>query len=261
MSIVVAARASGDNGREAAEAVARELATRAWSDRHLYVAHLTSIEDAVDRAEIVSRHADLPGIILADVADNPGGGGRGNTVYLLRRLHEANIRGVVIGMMIDPPLAAEAHRLGEGATFTAEFNRDEDSAFSGPYAAEATVERLASGPCLGRRGIYAGRRVDLGLCALLQAGDVRVIVATKRQQCADPVFLERMEIDLSEARTLVVKSRGHFRAGFDEFFPPGQIIEVDAPGLTTPVPERLGLSRVPRPIFPLDPDMEWSAPA
>ena len=183
----------------------------------------------------MSQNAEQPGIILADVADNPGGGGRGNTTHLLRRLHEADVQGVVIGMMIDPPLAAEAHRLGEGAAFTAEFNRDEDNPFSEPYTADVSVECLASGPFLGRRGIYAGRRVNLGLCALLSFDGLKVVVASHRQQCADPIFLERMGIDVSAVRTLVIKSRGHFRAGFDEFFPPQQIFEVDVPGLTTPV--------------------------
>ena len=261
MSIVVAARDDADGGEAVAEAVARQLAERAWSDRQRYRAQLTSLDDSLERALAVSQNSELPGIILADVADNPGGGGRGNTTHLLRRLHEADVQGVVIGMMIDPPLAAEAHRLGEGAAFTAEFNRDEDSPYSEPYSADVSVECLASGPFLGRRGIYAGRRVNLGLCALLSFDGLKVVVASHRQQCADPIFLERMGIDVSAVRTLVIKSRGHFRAGFDEFFPPEQIFEVDVPGLTTPVLTRLGLSRVLRPIYPLDPDMEWSPPA
>tara|TARA_B100000029_G_scaffold399658_1_gene398421 strand:+ start:300 stop:1841 length:1542 start_codon:yes stop_codon:yes gene_type:complete len=260
MSIVVSARDDVDGGREAAKKVASLIAERAWADRARYLARLTSLDDAIARALAVSNDLDLPGIILADVADNPGGGGRGNTTYILRRLHEENAQGVVVGMMIDPPLAAEAHQLGEGATFSALFNRDDENQFSQPYVAEATIECLASGPFLGRRGIYAGRRVNLGKCALLKLGESRVVVASHRQQCADPVFLERMGIDVSSVRTLVIKSRGHFRAGFDEFYAPENILEVDAPGLTTPVLERLGLTRVPRPIYPLDPDMSWRAP-
>lgn len=258
MSIVVTARADGDDGRKAADSVARNIAERAWSERLRYVARLTSLEDSITRAQAVSRNPELPAIILADVADNPGGGGRGNTMYLLRELHEAGVRGVVIGMVFDPPLAAVAHELGVGATFNAQFNRDETTRFSEPYTAEVTVERLVEGPCLGRRGIYAGRRVDLGRCTLLAMGSIKIVVVSRRQQCADPVFLERLGIDLSKVRIFVVKSRGHFRAGFDEFFPPEQILEVDVPGLTTPVLSRLGLNRVPHPIFPLDPDMEWS---
>ena len=261
MSIVVAARADVDGGEAAAKAVARQLAERAWSDRQRYRTQLTSLDDAIDRAMAVSKNATLPAIILADVADNPGGGGRGNTIYILRRLHEAGAQGVVVGMMIDPPLAAEAHCLGKGVIFTAKFNRDEDNTFSEPYSADVSIECLASGPFLGRRGIYAGRRVNLGLCALLSFDGLKVVVASHRQQCADPVFLERMGVDVSKVRTLVIKSRGHFRAGFDQFVLPEQIYEVDVPGLTTPVLTRLGLIRVPRPIYPLDPDMEWSPPA
>jgi microcystin degradation protein MlrC len=59
----------------------------------------------------------------------------------------------------------------------------------------------------------------------------------------------------------VVKSRGHFRAGFDEFFGPDRVIEVDCPGLTTPMLSRLTFKRLPRPVFPLDADAGWEAPA
>ena len=34
--------------------------------------------------------------------------------------------------------------------------------------------------------------------------------------------------DLAKARAVSVKSRGHFRAGFDEFFPSERVIEVGA---------------------------------
>ena len=86
---------------------------------------------------------------------------------------------------------------------------------------------------------------------------INLVVATARHQLAEPVFLERLGLNLADLKVLVVKSRGHFRAGFDEHHTPEQIFEVDAPGLTTPVIEKLGLNRVPRPIFPLDPDMFW----
>lgn len=37
---------------------------------------------------------------------------------------------------------------------------------------------------------------------------------------------------------------------------PEQIFKIDVHGLTTPVLNKLDLNRVPRPIFPLDPEME-----
>jgi hypothetical protein len=35
------------------------------------------------------------------------------------------------------------------------------------------------------------------------------------------------------------------------------VIEVDTPGLTSPVLERLDFKGLPRPVFPLDPGAQW----
>jgi len=65
------------------------------------------------------------------------------------------------------------------------------------------------------------------------------VVISARSQTADPMFFEMFGIDIGKARTVVVKSRGHFRAGFRPWFPPEQVKEIDTAGLTSPVLERL----------------------
>ena len=80
-------------------------------------------------------------------------------------------------------------------------------------------------------------------------------------QCADPIFFEMMGLDIAKARAVVVKSRGHFRGGFDEFFGPEQIVEVDLPGLTSPMLHRFEWTRLPRPVIPLDEGVSWTPPA
>jgi len=69
-----------------------------------------------------------------------------------------------------------------------------------------------------------------------------------------------MGLDIARARVVVVKSRGHFRGGFDEFFAPEQIVEVDLPGLTSPVLNRFDWKRLPRPVIPLDDGVDWTPP-
>jgi microcystin degradation protein MlrC len=59
---------------------------------------------------------------------------------------------------------------------------------------------------------------------------------------------------------VVVKSRGHFRAGFEPWFPPENVYEVDTPGLTSPVLSRFTWKHLPRPVYPLDEDIEWMPP-
>lgn len=79
-----------------------------------------------------------------------------------------------------------------------------------------------------------------------------MVIISNRQQCMDPAQLELFGIDLASVRTLVVKSRGHFRAGFDEFFSSNRIFEVDCPGLTSPMLANFQWTRLRRPVYPID---------
>ncbi|HLJ19250.1 MAG TPA: M81 family metallopeptidase [Stellaceae bacterium] len=257
IAVIVTARR---DGREA-QALAREIAELGWANRDRFRARLTSLNEAVMRAVEVGMDRAKPALCLADVADNPGGGGRGNTTYLLEALSDAGAEGVLLGIFNDAALAEEAHRLGRGAKFLARMNRAETNRFSKPLAREAEVLALSDGECVGRRGIAAGRKISLGNSAALRIGGITLIVISNRQQCADPIFFEMFGLDIAKARTVVVKSRGHFRGGFDEFFKNEQIVEVDCPGLTSPMLNRFEWTRLPRPVVPLDEDVSWTPPA
>ncbi len=113
---------------------------------------------------------------------------------------------------------------------------------------------------MGRRGILRGRSVSLGPCALLRAGGVLIGVASHRKQCADPAMVEQFDLDIADLRTIVVKSRGHFRAGFDEYFSPDRVYEIDCKGLTSPVLSNFNWSDLVRPVYPLDEETTWSVP-
>jgi microcystin degradation protein MlrC len=73
------------------------------------------------------------------------------------------------------------------------------------------------------------------------------------------MFFEMFGLDIGKAQTVVVKSRGHFRAGFLPWFPPEQVREVDTAGVTSPVLERLPFEGLPRPSYPLDETATWGA--
>jgi len=256
LSVIVTAR--GDR-REAAS-LATEIAQYGWDNRARFYPKLPALDDAVQKALMAGRDPSLPALAFADVADNPGGGGRGNTMFLLRAFAEAGVTGALFGIIYDPPLAAEAHRHGLHYNFDARFNRDETTKFSEPWSAPARVAALHDGDCVGRRGIYAGTRLALGPCAALAIGGITVVVVSHRVQCADPIFFEMMGLDIAKARSVAVKSRGHFRGGFDEFFGPDRIVEVDLPGLTSPMLSRFDWTRLPRPVVPLDDNVTWVPP-
>ena len=82
LTAVVTAR---NGNRQAAADLSLDIAKRAWGMKERFKRQMTAMADAVQLATSVGRDRRRKAIILADVADNPGGGGRGNTTYLSAR--------------------------------------------------------------------------------------------------------------------------------------------------------------------------------
>ena len=64
-------------------------------------------------------------------------------------------------------------------------------------------------------------------------------------------------MEIATQRSLIIRSRGQFRAWADEFFSDEHIIEVDVPGLTPTVLKNVPYEHIPRPLYPLDDDWDW----
>jgi microcystin degradation protein MlrC len=257
VALIVTARTD----KAVADSLVREIAQRAWNDRHRYRRDLTSVAQAVDLALKTAGEATAPALIYSDAGDNPGGGGGGNTMELLCALVDAQAKGVLFGAFFDPDLAQDALNAGVGSTIEATFNRATNVPFASKVTMSARVVAVNMEPFVGRRGIYAQRKVEIPpSCALEIGGEggITVVVISKRHQCADPMFFEHLGLDVAQARIVCVKSRGHFRAGFDLWFEPEQVYEVDTAGLTSPVLDRLTWSGLPRPVYPLDEDTQWN---
>lgn len=253
LAVVVTAR----HDLAAARALANEIGMKAWDMRRRFRKALTPLDDAIALATTPRRKP----VIYSDSGDNPGGGGTGRTTELLMALYKAGAENVLYGSFFDSALAAEAHRLGTGAKFKARFNRDRGQApweqWDHLFEAEAEVIGVSDGKFVGRLGLMQGRQVDLGPSAALKIGGITVVVISARNQTADPMFFEMFGLDIATADTVVVKSRGHFRAGFLPWFPPEQVKEIDTAGVTSPVLERLPFEGLPRPSYPLDEDAAW----
>ena len=237
--------------------LANEIAQIAWNKRQQFIRGLTPLADAIAQIQDQTRQP----LIFSEAGDNPGGGGSGRATAFLSALISASACNVLYGSFFDPALAADAHKAGIGNEFTAKFNREKGSssweAWDVALEVEAKVIALSDGHVVGRLGMLAGRQLRLGLSALLQIDGIKVVVISDRAQTADPIFFEMFDEDIATAQSVVVKSRGHFRAGFAPWFSDVQTIEVDTGGLTSPVLDRFTFSHIQRPSFPFDRDAVW----
>jgi microcystin degradation protein MlrC len=91
---------------------------------------------------------------------------------------------------------------------------------------------------------------NLGPTAVLEVGGVKIVLITHRRQTLDPEMLRIVGIEPATERIVVVKSTVHYRAAFEPLA--REIIEVDAPGLSSSNLTRFAFANVRRPIFPLD---------
>lgn len=235
-----------NNDKDLAEIYAQELSDFAWSLRREFLKPLTPVREAVKRA-IEAKEGP---IVLADVADNPGGGGSGDGTVVLNTLLDMRADNVGFALIKDPEVVAKAIETGVGGVIKTKLGGKTDNLHGSPIEITGYVETITDGNFVHKGPIRTGSRGHIGRSVVLKLEGIRIIVAERKMVPNDPEIFRRHGIEPKEKKILVVKSRGHFRAGYEPFAK--EIIEVEAPGLANPNLKQLPYKSVKRPIFPLD---------
>lgn len=236
----------------------RALADHIWDVRDRYRLHTTPLTDAIEIALSAAR-GERPPTLFADVADNPGGGAPATSTHVLHALLEAGVTGVVMGVQCDRAVVDAAWAAGVGGRFAAVFNAGSSRPLAPELTVEATVLAVQDGELVPTRGVYAGSPRRAGRCVALDLDGIQVAVSAHPVQCADDDTLRHVGLRPDLARVVVVKSRGHFRAGFDHLFAAERIVEVGAPGVAPVDLDTVEWRHLRRPTWPLD-TIEWSTP-
>jgi microcystin degradation protein MlrC len=191
-------------------------------------------------------HHDRP-VVLADVADNPGGGAPGDSTFLLQQLMSRRVDACV-GPFWDPAVAMAAKTIGVGERLQIRLG-GKASPDSGP---PLDVEVEITGVAEHAWQTWSGTRMALGCACGLKMGTVHVMVASIRDQAYGPDLFRAVGIEPEQYRLIVVKSAQHFMAGFA---PIARAIVLASGGgpLETDF-RRISYRHVPRPIWPLDED-------
>jgi microcystin degradation protein MlrC len=233
---------------------ASDVGRFAWEIRDEFLKRIAPIEDAVSQAlELVASNPGKP-VALADVADNPGGGGSGDTPELLRELVKRGAAGAV-ACVWDPETVKKAQETGEGNSGSFNIGGKATDAYGGPVDVTGTVVKLSDGQFTGQGPVVRGQPVSCGPTARIDVGDLKIVVTSIRHAANDQGYFRVAGVDPENEPLLMIKSRGHFRADFEPIC--HSIIEVDAPGAANPMLDRYEFQKVRRPIWPLDPETEW----
>lgn len=173
-------------------------------------------EEAVAYGEAASSNDRRKGpLILADTQDNPGAGGNGDTVGLLRSLI-SGADTALCGVIYDPSCAAQAWEAGEGAVIDLALGAWTGGAKEAPVRGQFEVLKLHDGNIAADGPFYKGVQLALGKSALLMIEDVRVVVSSTKVQTADRAMFTAFGVDLGLENIVAVKSSVHFRADFQK---------------------------------------------
>lgn len=231
-----------DNDKKLADKLTSELGAELFAMRKEIAAPLTTTEDAL--AEAAQVRDGL--VIIADTADNAGGGASSDSTYFLRELIHHKIDRAALGMIWDPVAVDFAFAAGVGQKLPMRIG-GKISALSGdPVDGEATITALNE----NLSQIAFGYRQPLGKAAAINIGGVDVVLSASREQTHSPDCFSEMGIDLSSKRLVVLKSAQHFHARFSPLAK--KIIYAVAPGTTSVDFKTFNYTRLKRPIWPLD---------
>jgi microcystin degradation protein MlrC len=214
-----------------------------------FAARLWGVKDGVAEAMRMADRAERP-VVVADIQDNPGAGGTGDTTDLLKALVSAGAQDAIVGFLHDPAAASAACAAGRGGKVVLSLGGHHGPAGVTPMVAEFQVEQIAEGPFLATGKINGGNRTDLGLMARISLGGVEVVVTSKRIQALDPAPFLQLGVDPAKKKIVVLKSTCHFRADFEAMAE--AVLLVAAPGAYVADPSSLAYLRL-RPTVRLAP--------
>ena len=229
-----------------AEAHADQFASNIWEMREAFTFNLHTVEAAIEIANQTDSHP----IVLADGADNPGGGGPCDGTTILQKFIEADVQDAVIAVIADPESVAQAVEAGVGNRVQLNVGGKTDTQHGAPVALTGSVKTLSDGGFIHKGPMGRGTAGNMGRTAVVQVGGIEIILTERRIQPYDAQVLRSVGIEPKARKLIALKSAVHFRADYTPMA--HQILDVDTPGVHSPNLFSYDYQKLRRPIYPLD---------
>jgi microcystin degradation protein MlrC len=190
--------------------------------------------------------ANAAPVVVAEPADNAGGGAPSDNTTVLRELIARGAEDAALGPIWDPVAVRLCFDAGLGAHFPLRFGGKTGPQSGQPVDATVEVTALVRDAWQS----FGPTRVPVGDCAAVRIGGVDVVLISKRTQALGLELFSNVGIDPLTRKILVVKSTNHFMAAFGPIAKRVLYVDSDAP-LARDY-RRIAYTKVQRPIWPLD---------
>jgi len=241
--------AQGDMARHAA--FGNTLADDIWADRRNRINRFYTVAQAARLCADFAASAGSGTMVVADYADNPGGGAYGDSTALLAALLAEGVPDACFGPMVDPETVLQLQHHASGDQVAIKLGGKTDPRFGGaPLRLSATLLRLSDGAYVGNGPMIGGLARSWGPTAVVRVDGIEILVTSQRAQILDLQQFSAFGIEPTHQRIVALKSMQHFRAAFEPIA--AQVIVCDSGALCTLDYARLPFHKVIRPLYPLD---------
>ena len=190
---------------------------------------------------------DLP-VVIADPADNAGGGAPSDNTEILQHLIDNKVENACIGPIWDPIAVRICFDAGLGEKIDLRFGGKIAVTSGQPIDADVEIVGLKRDAWQS----FGPTMVPVGDCAAVRVGGVDVVLIANRTQATGLELFTNLGIDPKKKKIVVVKSTNHFMAAYGPIAK--KVIYVDSSGPLKRDPAKVPYTKVERPIWPLDPD-------
>ena len=233
---------------------AQHLAEYVWAMRDQFVD--PNVPDAAGAVEAALQVQDQGYVLINEGSDNPGSGGPGDATHLLREFLRRDLPGTIMGPVYDPEVAAYLHTCKVGDRVNIRLGGKTMPLAGDPLEIEdAQILNLCDGEFISAAPINKGVAMSYGKSARLRKGNVEFIVVSVRYQTLDDGPFLMTGARMEDYRIVGLKSMNHFRGYFTSRA--AAIIPADTPGARPANLRLYPYKHVKRPIYPLDPDVQW----
>ena len=248
----VVAVADGDPG--SAKSCCERLYQACWDAHEDLVYRHRPIQRAIETARQINKAP----VILLDHSDNVGSGGTSDVMTVIDHVLKAGLDEVAVAAVCDPEAATAMHAAGEGAEITLKLGGKTDmpqlDLKGQSLHLTGTVYKTASGRWTVKGPMYTGVSVNTGPTAVLATGGMKIVVTSLHHEPWDASILFENGIDPLSCKYILLKSRIHYRAGFQPIQPDLTAhFTLDGTGVTTSDNSAITYTHLRRPIYPLDP--------
>lgn len=214
-----------DGDAQRAAALAHQLGNEFWALRYEVQPKWLDLDHGLDVALAVGTGP----VVVADVADNPGGGAPGDSTFILRRIVERDIPNVALGCFWDLGAIQICADAGVGATLDLRIGGKCGTASGDPIDLRVTVRAVHDTHSQSIRGMS----IPLGRSVWVEgANGLDIVLVSVRTQVIGVDAFTGLGVAMDAKRLVVVKSTQHFQA---EFAPRAKaVVHLAAPGALTP---------------------------